>query len=258
MSSTIVKRSTDLSISNVVFSELKKQGKGGHLSFVNYKDSTTGKTQRLIIQLPKMFAPFGASCFKQDGPTDQLPKYNVTMALDETAKGVSALKAFMTKLDKLVCKKALKNKEWKKQLSKKLNEAMLEAFYTPVVRASSNEKYPDSMNLKVPINWTTSEPALQLYGKNKDKLDLTFDNIEQLLPKLSELKGLVQVSHVWFVSKKFGVTLKLLQGMVYPKETLTGYSLADDSDSEEEDEEVVEDESEDEEEVELESSDDEE
>ena len=256
MSSTIVKRSTDLSISNVVFSELKKQGKGGHLSFVNYKDSTTGKTQRLIIQLPKMFAPFGASCFKQDGPTDQLPKYNVTMALDETAKGVSALKSFMTKLDKLVCKKALKNKEWKGQLSKKMNEAMLEAFYTPVVRASSNEKYPDSLNLKVPINWTTSEPALQLYGKNKDKLDLTFDNIEQLVPKLSELKGLVQVSHVWFVSRKFGVTLKLLQGMVYPKETLTGYSLADDSDSEEEVEE--EEDEEEEEEVELESSDDEE
>ena len=84
------------------------------------------------------------------------------------------------------------------------------------------------------------QPALQLYGKNKDKLDVTFETIEQLLPKLSELKGLIQISNVWFVSKKFGITIKLLQGMVYPKETLSGFSLLDDSDDEGSDDEAEE------------------
>ena len=53
MSSMIQKVST-VSVSKVVFSELKKQGKGGFLSFVNYKDGD--KSQRLILQIPKMFA----------------------------------------------------------------------------------------------------------------------------------------------------------------------------------------------------------
>ena len=82
-----------------------------------------------------------------------------------------------------------------------------------------------------------------------------FDNIEQMIPKLSELKGLIQVSHVWFVSGKFGITIKLLQALTYPKESLSGLSLMDDSDSEGEDKEEEEEAESDneEEEVEVES-----
>ena len=78
-----------------------------------------------------------------------------------------------------------------------------------------------------------------------------------MLPKLSELKGLIQVSHVWFVSGKFGITLKLLQALTYPKESLSGLSLLDDSDDEEEEESDAEEDDEAEEsEAEVESDDD--
>lgn len=238
--SSIVQRANQLSINNVVFSKLKKQGKGGYVSFVNCKNSSSGKTQRLIVQFPKMFAPFGATCFTKDVSADQLLKYNLLLSLDENLKEVTDLKNFLLELDELVCEQALSNKEWKEQLSNKVkSKIMAEAFYSPVVKKSTTS-YPDNTVLKVPIDWKEKQPALQLYGKNKDKLDVTFDNIEQLLPKFSELKCLVQISHVWFVSKKFGVTLKLLQSIVHPKETLSDFALVDSEDEDKEESEVEE------------------
>ena len=262
---SLVQKVTTLKASNVVFSDLKKQGKGGYISYINYKNGD--KNQRLIIQIPKMFSPFGASAYKKEEAikNGQLPKYNVGLSLDTTDKKIKALKDFLQELDQLTCKTAAGNKEWLKQLQyknkkKKSKDEVAEDLednkYKPVVRESKNEKYPDTFNTKVPIDWKSSQPALQLYNKQKQKLDVTFDNIEELLPKLSELKGLIQISHVWFVGQGFGVTIKLLQALTFPKESLSGYSLMDDSDDEEESEaEESEDEEEEESEVEVESDD---
>ncbi len=183
-----------------------------------------------------------------------MPKYNVQLSLDEKVKGVADFVKLLSGLDKIVKKRALKNKDWKKQLPKGLDEIALKYCYKSTVKPSGNEKYADSVNTKVPVDWNNKQPALQLYGKKKDKLDVTFETIENLLPKLSELKGLIQISNVWFVNKKFGITIKLLQGMVYPKETLSGFSLLDDSDDEGSEEEEESDEEE-EEEVEVETDD---
>jgi len=263
MSTSLVQKVSALSTSKVVFSDLKKQGKGGFLSFVNYK--VNDKSQRLIIQIPKMFSPFGASCYKKEElPKGQLPKYNVGLSLDTTDKKIKALKDFLLSLDKLACKTAASNKDWLKQLAYKnkkkkskseVAEDLEDNKYSSIIKESRNEKYPDTFTPKVPIDWKNSQPALQVYNKQKQKLDITFDNIEQLLPKLSELKGLVQVSHVWFVSGKFGITLKLLQALSYPKETLSGLSLLDDSDDEEAESDEEEEEDDEESEVEVESDD---
>ena len=88
-------------------------------------------------------------------------------------------------------------------------------------------------------------------------MDVTYENIEQLLPKFSEVKALLQVSHVWFVSGKFGITIKILQGVVFAKESLSGLALLDDSDDEESEAESDGEESEDEVEVESDSDDEE-
>ena len=101
---SFVKKSNQVKLEKVVFSELKKQGKGGFLSFINYKDGD--KSTRLIVQTPKMFSPFGASTFKKDGKPDLMPKYNVGLSLDTTDKKIKALKELLSGLDTLVCKKA--------------------------------------------------------------------------------------------------------------------------------------------------------
>jgi hypothetical protein len=217
---------------------MKKQGSGSNVVYVNYKD---GKNTKLIFQTPKMFIPFGASTFKSENNT-QPPKYSVRFSLDENVKNVSALKKFLVELDELVCNTALENKSWYQLLglnSKKISKEKVEVLYNSIVKESTNEKYPDSFNTKVQTGYQDNNVLTSFYSKKKEQLEVTLDNIEKVLPKLSELKALVQVSHIWFIGKKFGVTLKLLQGVVFPKESLEGYSLIedDDEDSEEETEE---------------------
>ena len=258
MSSQLVTSVESLTTSNVVFSELKKTKNGSNMSFVNYKKD--GKSQRLIIQIPKMFAPFGASTFKKDElPVGQIPKYDVQLSLDTKDKKVKKLSVFLKALDKMACLHAAKNKDWLKQLayknkknrpSSEVAEDLEDNKYTNIVRESSNEKYPDMFKVKIPIDWNTSLPAVQVFSQDKTKMEITFDNIEQVIPKLTELKGLIQISHVWFVSGKFGIVVKILQALTYQKDTLNGLTLMDDSDDEEEEQDEEEDDEESEVEVE--------
>jgi hypothetical protein len=49
----------------------------------------------------------------------------------------------------------------------------------------------------------------------KQEIILTKDNIENILPKFCMLKGLIQISYLWTMDDKYGVTLHLLQGIPY-------------------------------------------
>ena len=251
--SNLVQKVESLNTSNVVFSELKKMGKGGAMmSYVNYK--VDGKSKKLIIQIPKMFAPFGASTYKKEElPAGQLPKYDVQLSLDTKDKKIKALKEFLEGLDELACKHAASNKEWLKQLAyknkkKKSKDEVAEDLednkYTTIYKEPRDEKYPGTFKVKIPVDYKTQQPAVQVYNKNKQKMELTFDTIEQVLPKLLEMKAVVQISHVWFVSGKFGIVLKMLQCMTYQRESLSGLSLLDDSEEEEESDAEEEEESE--------------
>ena len=71
------------------------------------------------------------------------------------------------------------------------------------------------------------------------------------------MRALVHISHIWFVSGNFGVALKLVQGIVYPKEALSGFAFCAESADEGAEKETTEEEEEEEEVVEIEVSDDE-
>jgi hypothetical protein len=220
----------DKIIEHIDFSELKKQPRGGCLVFINYRNPESNKKEPLYIHFPKLFTPFGPSCFKKE--QGKIPKYNLTLSLDKKRKGTSELEEFLSKLDKLVKSKSLKTKSWKSQLPNNFNKDLLEAFYTTLVKKPNNSKYDNTFNMKLPINWKESKPDFELFNSKKDKLDLTFDNIESLIPKTSELKGIFKVSHIWFVNRKFGVSLTLKQSKVYPRQKLLGFAIEDDSDDE--------------------------
>ena len=217
-------------IEHIDFSELKKQPKGGSLVFINYRNPETNKKEPLYVHFPKLFAPFGPSCFKKE--QGKIPKYNLTLSLDKNIKGTTELEEFLHKLDKLVKSKSLKSKTWKSQLPNKFSKDLVEAFYTPLIKEPNNEKYNNTFNMKLPIDWKNKKPDFELFDSSKNKLDLTFENIEQLIPKLSELKGIFKVSHIWFVNKKFGVSLTLKQSKIYQKQQLLGCAIESDDEEE--------------------------
>lgn len=222
-------------LSNVSFSDLKRQ-KSGYVSWVNVKDK--GRMKRIYVKTPKMFAPFGATNYNA-GDSVNNKKFSVALSFKgvEESKELQALKELLEKLDSMVVDNTYKNKEWRKQISKKtVSRDVIETNYTPVLREKQDEdaekQYPALVNLKAAVQWKDGEPsvATKVYDTNKQTLDINFENFGEVIPKLTDLKCVFQVASVWFINKKFGLTLKLVQAKVFPNEMggLDEFALDDD------------------------------
>lgn len=221
-------------LSDVSFSELKRQ-KSGYVSWVNVKDK--GRMKRIYVKTPKMFAPFGATNYNA-GDASQKNKFSVALSfkgIDENEE-LQKLKELLQKLDQTVVDNTYKNKEWRKQISKKtVSRDVIETNYAPVYREGNDDgekKYPGLFNLKASVQWKDGEPsvATKVYDTNKKELAVDFENYGEVIPKLTDLKCIFQVASVWFINKKFGLTLKLVQAKVFPNEvgSLPDFALDDD------------------------------
>lgn len=231
-------------LSDVSFSDLKRQ-KSGYVSWVNVKDK--GRMKRIYVKTPKMFAPFGATNYNAGDATNN-KKFSVALSFkgEEENEELKSLKKLLQKLDEMVIDNTHKNKDWRKQISKKaVSRDVIETNYTRVLREKEDEdaekKYPALVNLKAVVNWKDGEPSVgtKVYNTNKEELPITFENFDEVIPKLTDLKCIFQVASVWFINKKFGLTLKLVQAKVFPNEmgSLPDFAL---DDEEEETEKVTE------------------
>ena len=84
-------------------------------SFVNYK--INGSSPQLVLQLPKVFAPFGASTFDTSIP---MPKFNVMLSLGGDEEKMEPVQKFFEDLENLVLETAINNKSWNEHFQKKL------------------------------------------------------------------------------------------------------------------------------------------
>jgi hypothetical protein len=249
---------SDLEIKDVTLSPIKKTRSGRNTTYINYNKSP------LLIQLPKMFCPFGASTYQKEKlAPDQLPRYTVQLSLDETNDGVKKLRVFLEKLNNMICTYASKNKEvlsllqvkTKHTKGKSLDEIVEyieDNKFSSNIRESQNEKYSDTLKLKIPNNMNKKKPDVVVVKKNKTTVDVTFDNIETEIPKLCEMVCLIQVSSIWYINGKFGYTLNLIRLKPFLKETVHSAKFLDEDDEDDEEQEVVEDDEDDEEEEEKE------
>lgn len=225
-------------LSEVSFSELKRQ-KSGYVSWVNVKDN--GRMKRIYVKTPKMFAPFGATNYNA-GDASQKNKFSVALSFKgvEDNEELQALKQLLQKLDETVVDNTYSNKEWRKQISKKtVSRDVIETNYAPVYREGAEDgdkKYPGLFNLKAQVNWKDGEPSVgtKVYDSNKQELQINFENYGEVIPKLTDLKCIFQVASVWFINKKFGLTLKLVQAKVFSNEMAALPDFCFDEEDEEE------------------------
>jgi len=232
------------SLKKVSFSELKRQ-KSGYVSWVNIKDN--GSLKRLYVKTPKMFAPFGATNYNPNNVASMNNKFSVALSFkgeDENSE-IADLKSLLEKLDELVVDQTCSDKMWSKQISKKkASREVIESAYTHLLKVKDDDdnKFPALFNLKAQVNWKDGEPYVgtKVYNTKKQVLDINFQNYGEVLPKLTDMKCVFQVASVWFINKKFGLTLKLVQAKVFPSTMGMVQDFALDSDDEEEVSKVVE------------------
>jgi hypothetical protein len=226
--SLTIQRSSDFSANSVGFSKLRKNKNGGKTVYLN-----AGDNKKLYLQLPFMRSPYGLSAFTDEGTGRTT--YSLDLSFDGDNEGAMELHGKFKELDELIVNTVAANsKEW---LGKEFNVAVLrEALYKPIVRPGK-EPYPSTLKLKIA---TKPDGTFVPEAYNSRKESVTLDTIE----KGQKAMAIVDISSIWFIDNKFGVTIRLQQTLLeqstkLPSFAFQGLDLPDaEEDVDEEDEEV--------------------
>jgi hypothetical protein len=207
--SLAIQRSSEFNASSVVFSKLRKNKNGGKTVYLN-----GGDNKKLYLQLPFMRSPYGLSAFTDEGTGRT--SYSLDLSFDSDNAEAMELHDKLKELDNLIVETVAKNsKEW---LGKEFNVAVLrEALYKPLVRPGK-EPYPSTIKLKIA---TKPDGSFVPEAYNMQKEQVTLDTIE----KGQKVMAIVDVSSIWFIDNKFGVTVRLQQTLLEQSAKLPSFAF---------------------------------
>ena len=207
--SLTIQRSSEFSANSVGFSKLRKNKNGGKTVYIN-----AGDNKKLYLQLPFMRSPYGLSAFTDEGTGRTT--YSLDLSFDSDNTEAMELHDSLKELDELIVNTVAENsKEW---LGKEFNVAVLrEALYKPIVRPGK-EPYPSTLKLKVA---TKPDGTFVPEAYNSRKESVTLDTIE----KGQKVMAIVDVSSIWFIDNKFGVTIRLQQSLLEQSTKLPSFAF---------------------------------
>jgi len=205
---------------------------GGQSVLINYEnDQTSGA---FILQTCRIRIPFGVD---QSKPQNGEPvKYHISVAMANDETQNAQLRQFtenVRTIDNKAKEYASSDTTW---FGKKLSEELVGEFYKSAEKFPRDTKWPSNLKVKLPI--INGVPQFVLYDENKKPIKMVDEdgNVDHsAIPRGSEAVCLIQSTGVWFVGKtQFGVGYKLLQAKIYKSNKLSGYSIVDSEDEEEE------------------------
>ena len=225
-------RAKDFDASNLTFSELKQNKKGGYFVNVYYN----GKPLRM--QLPKMRLPFGASLnYNKDG-------YHCDFSFSgmDTSASLQKVHTALKSLDNAIIDTAVeRSATWFK---KKKSREVCEDNYTPLVRSTDKtdkdgNKYSDTLRAKLSRN-QDNHYQMEVYDSKQNRVNLIDSDteeavdIQEVIPKGSSAVTIVQCSSVWFMSgTNYGLTCRVGQMQLFTNSnTIKGFAIQQDSDNE--------------------------
>jgi len=225
--SLAIKEISKFSPASVGFSTLRKNKNGGKTVYIN-----SGDNKKNYIQFPFMRSPFGLSTFTDEGTGRTT--YSLDLSFDPDNEDAMLVHSKLKELDEIIVNTVAKNsKEW---LGKEFNVAVLkEALYKPMVRPGK-EQYPSTMKLKI---LTKPDGTFVPEAYNMQRESTPVDSIE----KGQKVMCIVDLSSIWFIDNKFGVTMRLQQCLLeqctkLPSFAFQGLDLPEPEEDGEVDEEV--------------------
>lgn len=193
----------NFSIDNLVFSEVKKNSKGGKYVLM------TDNGQDIYLQLPALPAPFGLS-----EPHDEVKEYSLSLSLtDETV---------LQKMKEIEDQVILYVAEYSKDIFGKVidKNVLRDVMFNPIVKMPKDEgKYSPTMKLKASTG--NGKYTAEFYRSSKEKLELSD------ITKGSRIETIIKIGQIWVIDKKFGVSLKLEQAKVHMSTKISGYAFTD-------------------------------
>lgn len=155
----------------------------------------------------------------------QFPKEEYTN--DNAEAFLKNLKDFESKIKE----DAITNsKDWFNK--QKMSTEVVDALWTPMLKYPKDQQtkefdYDRPPTLRIKLNTWDGVFKCELYDMEQQQI---FPNDSQLLPqdiimKATNVATVIQCGGLWFASGKFGVTWRLIQAVVKPKESLQGKCL---------------------------------
>lgn len=204
-----IQQISDFSSASVQFSKLRKNKNGGKTVYLN-----AGDNKKLYIQLPFMRSPYGLSAFTDE--STGRTTYSLDMSFDTDNEAAMNVHNKFKELDEIIVNTVAKNsKEW---LGKEFNVAVLkEALYKPMVRPGK-EPYPSTMKLKI-LTKSDGTFVPEAYTMKREPTPL--DSIE----KGQKVMCIIDLSSIWFIDNKFGVTMRLQQCLLEESTKLPAFAF---------------------------------
>jgi hypothetical protein len=236
---------SDFEVSKITFGKHKPNPNGGY----NIEVSVGDTSSEVLIQTPKMRAPFGIS-------TDKTNPFKKTLDISfqdmDSSKSMKQLRKIIEATDQAVIDYAMKNS--KSFFQKELSREVISAYYNPGIKISKKEQYSDTFRMKLLFlkpnpekNLPNGKYLTSFWNTKGSEQDYNY------LDKGDSVVCLFKPQMLWVANKSFGLTWICTQARVHKQVKSSGYAFKKtDEDVEEEDsenEEVVE-ESEEEEETE--------
>jgi hypothetical protein len=187
--------------SNVTFSDVRKNAKGGKAVYLNQAGG--GK---LIFQLPQLRAPFGLSEYKDEA--SGRVSYTLPLSLDKPE-----VLAQFAALDERVLNFITDHSE--EILGKKMSrEVISEGMYKSPVKPSTKEGYAPILNLKVVTSLKDGSIATEAYNAQRQSVPLTD------LEKGQALSAIIEINQIWRTPAGVGVSIRVHQVMFAPTNKL--------------------------------------
>jgi hypothetical protein len=219
---TITKIS-DLSVSDIKFSDVRKNSKGGKVVYLNHKAG--GK---LMLKLPALRAPFGLSTFTDEG-SGKVTSTNLPLSVDNPAVATR-----LDEINKAVLGFVFEHCE--EIMGKKMGRETLAEMFKAPFKPAAKEGYAPILNLKVITDPATGSIKTESYDASGT--DVPLDSLE----KGQTVTTLVELSQIWRTPAGFGATFRVHQvkfsaANKLPSRALVESEAEDEEDEEDEDEE---------------------
>lgn len=187
--------------SDVIFSDVRKNAKGGKAVYLNGADG-----QKLIFQLPQLRAPFGLSEYKDEA--SGRVSYSLPLSLDK-ADILETLSKFDERVLDFIASKS------EEVLGKKMSrEVIAEGVYKSCVKTPSKDGYAPILSLKVLTNPKDGSIATEAYSAKRESVPLTD------LEKGQAVSAIIEINQIWRTPAGVGVSIRVHQVMFAPTNKL--------------------------------------
>jgi hypothetical protein len=191
-----------------------------NLEFTQYPKITAstkdGKPARM--QTPRLYMPFGISGFTPAvGPT----KWNIDFSLKGYDEEGNYVKEFYETLQKVEAKIVETVREQSRDIfgEEKTTEELLAMFNSNIKHSPDREP-----KFRVRVDTLMGGKDMKANVFDKDKNNITTEITEKLYSRNSGI-AIVEMTSLYFLNKKFGVTWKLHQLVVYEPQQLKGFQF---------------------------------